>query len=81
MISNVRCSTPPAAALLIVMLWLGACATDGSDAMPRCPPVVDYSPTYQETAAAEIETLSEVFIVVQMLNDYAVLREQARACR
>ena len=63
------------------MLWLAGCATVGSDIKAPCPPVVDYTPTNQASAAAEIETLSETSLVVRMLSDYAVLRQQARACR
>lgn len=78
---NARCSMPPGAAQLIAMLWLSGCATVSSDALAPCPPVVDYSSTDQESAAAEVETPSEGSMVVRMLSDYAVLREQARACR
>ena len=38
---NARCWTPPAAAPLIAMLWLGACLTAGSDTHVPCPPVVE----------------------------------------
>ncbi|MGB3798094.1 MAG: hypothetical protein WA957_17565 [Alteraurantiacibacter sp.] len=40
-----------------------------------------YSATDQARAAAEVAALPEVAIVVRMLSDYAVLRDQARACR
>ncbi|MDP3960259.1 MAG: hypothetical protein Q8Q26_09425 [Pseudorhodobacter sp.] len=43
--------------------------------------VVDYSLTEHANAAAEVDALPEGTIVVQMLSDYAVLRDQARACR
>jgi hypothetical protein len=78
---NARCWTQQPAALLIAMLWLADCATVGSDALASCPPVVDYSPTEQAFAAAEVERLSGTSMVVRMLSDYAVLREQARACK
>ena len=48
-----------AAALLIAMLWLSACAMDGSDARAPCPPVVDYSAAEQARAADEVEALPE----------------------
>lgn len=79
--SNARCLTPLAAVPLIAMLWLSACAMGGSDAKAHCPPVVQYSGTDQKRAADEIETLPEGAIVVSMLSDYAVLRDQAQACR
>ena len=63
------------------MLWLTACAMDGSDTRAPCPPVVDYSAADQVRAAEEVGALLEGAVVVAMLSDYAVLRDQARACR
>ena len=63
------------------MLWLTGCATAGSDARTPCPPVVDYTSAEQARAADEVEALPEGAVIVRMLGDYAVLREQARACR
>lgn len=63
------------------MLWLSACAMAGSDARAPCPPVVDYTRAEQARAADEVEGLPEGTVIVRMLSDYAVLREQARACR
>lgn len=79
--STVRCSTPPPTALLIVTLWLTGCATGGSETRAPCPPVVEYTSTEQARAADEVEALSEGAVIVRMLGDYAVLRDQARACR
>ena len=79
--SNGRCWTLPAAALLIAMLWLTGCATSGSETSAPCPPVVEYTSTEQARAADEVEALPEGAVIVRMLSDYAVLREQARACR
>ena len=78
--SNARCSTPPAA-FLIAMLLLSGCATANSDAQAVCPPAVQYSITDQTRAAVEVEALPEGAMVVRMLSDYAVLRDQARTCR
>lgn len=80
MLSTARCSTPLPAALLIVVLWLSACAMGGSDARAPCPPAVDYTAADQARAADEVEALPEDAVVVRMLSDYAVLRDQARAC-
>ena len=66
---------------MIAMLWLSACATGGSDTRAHCPPVVDYTSAEQAHAADEVEALPEGAVVVRMLGDYAVLRDQARACR
>lgn len=79
--SNARCWTPPAAVPLIAMLWLSACAMGGSDGQAPCPPVVDYTSAEQARAAAEVGALPEGAMIVRMLGDYAVLRDQARACR
>lgn len=79
--SNAGCWMPPAAAPLIALLWLSACATGGSDGNMLCPPVVDYSAADQATAADEIGALPEGAVIVRMLGDYAVLRDQARACK
>ncbi|MDT8328870.1 MAG: hypothetical protein RQ750_16050, partial [Roseovarius sp.] len=63
--------------------WLSACAMGGSDRFMGqvCPPVVEYSTADQARAAEEVETLPEGAVVVAMLSDYAVLRDQARACQ
>lgn len=79
--SSARCSTPPSVALLIVTLWLTGCAMAGSDTRAPCPPIVDYTSADQARAANEVEALPEGAVIVQMLGDYAVLRDQARACR
>jgi len=62
------------------MLWLSACATVSSDMRAPWPPVVPYSAADQARAAAEVAALPEGAVVVRMLSDYAVLRDQARAC-
>ena len=79
--STARCSTPPPAALLIAILWLTGCATGGSDTRAPCPPVVEYTNAEQARAADEVEELPEGAVIIRMLGDYAVLRDQARACR
>ena len=63
------------------MLWLTACAMAGSESKAPCPPVVEYSVADLVRAADEVEALSESAVLAGMLSDYAVLREQARACR
>lgn len=74
-----RCLTPPATAPLIAMRWLTACATDSSETHPPCPPAVEYTSGDQARVAEEVKALPESAVVVRMLSDYAVLREQARA--
>lgn len=62
------------------MLWLSACVTGGFDRGAPCPPVVAYSGGEQVRAAEEVQALPDGAIVVRMLSDYAVLRDQVRAC-
>jgi len=79
--SNVKCWTPQPTALLIAMLWLTGCAMGASDYSGHvCPPVVEYTTADQARAAAEVDMLPEAAMVVRMLSDYAVLRDQARVC-
>ena len=66
---------------MIAMLWLSGCATGDSDTRAPCPPVIDYTAADQARAADEVAALSEGAVIVRMLTDYAVLRDQARACR
>jgi hypothetical protein len=42
--------------------------------------VVEYTAHDQASAAAEVEALPEEAVVVRMLSDFAVMRDQARAC-
>jgi len=66
---------------MIAMLWLSGCAMGGSDTRVPCPPVVEYTSAEQARAADEVEALPDGTVIVRMLGDYAVLRDQARACR
>ena len=79
--STARCSTLPPAALLIAMLWLTGCAAGGSETRAPCPPVVEYTAADQARAADEVEALPEGAVIVRMLSDHAVLRDQSRVCR
>jgi hypothetical protein len=63
------------------MLWLTGCAMGDSDTRAPCPPVVEYSSADQARAADEVDSLPDGAVIVRMLGDYAVLRDQARACR
>ena len=69
--------------LAVVTGLLTACATAGSENHPHrlCPPLADYSAELQARAAGELALLPENSVLVEMLNDYAAIREQARACR
>jgi len=45
-----------------------------------CPPVVEYDAGFQAKAAAEVLALRDGSAVLEMLSDFAVVREQARSC-
>ena len=68
--------------LVIGTIWLSGCATGVSE--PRiatvCPPVVEYSREFQARAAEELGMLPEGRAIAEMLTDYSVMRDQARAC-
>lgn len=81
MLSTARCLMRPRAVLPIAMLWLSGCARVDFDPNAPCPPVIEYDAAAQKRAADEVETLPSGALIAQMLSDYAVLRDQARACR
>ena len=58
------------------------CATAGFEAngLAACPPIVEYSRELQALAAEELALLPDGAAIVEMMGDYAVLREQSRAC-
>ncbi len=80
---NAGCWKRQLAALAIATSLLGGCATDGSDTgiVTVCPPVVEYSRKVQARAAEELGVLPDGSTIAEMLADYSVLRDQARACR
>jgi hypothetical protein len=82
MTSNAKCSTRRLAALAIATISLTGYATVASK--PRvttaCPPVVEYSREFQARTADELDLLPEGSVIVKMLADYSVMRDQARAC-
>nr|WP_247651364.1 hypothetical protein [Roseovarius autotrophicus] len=81
MSSTAICCLRPAAALAAVTILLTGCATAGSDAPPgACPPVVEYSRVEQTRVAEEVAALPDGALILGLLADYAVLRDQARAC-
>jgi hypothetical protein len=80
---NARCWKRRLAVLAIATSLPSGCGTAGSDRTVAgvCPPVVEYDAGLQAAAAAEVEVLSEGTAVAVLLSDYAVMRDQARACR
>ncbi len=82
MISNAGCWMRRLAVLAIATSLLTGCATDGSEAGMHavCPPVVEYSREFRARAAEELKPLPNGSAIAEMLSDYAVMRDQARAC-
>ena len=82
MTRNDECSRRRRVALGLVTIWQSGRATGASDVSGHggCPPVVEYSEEFQAQAAEELARLPEDAALVGMISDYAVMREQARAC-
>lgn len=83
MMSNARCWKQQLAALAIATISLTGCSTVGFEGtgLKACPPVVVYGREFLARAAEELALMPEGSAVAEMLSDYAVMREQARACR
>jgi hypothetical protein len=79
---NARCWTRQAAALAAAMIFLTGCEGVGFDATVKpCPLVVEYSRAEQAIVADELAAMPQGAMIENWLVDYAVLREQVRACR
>ena len=79
---SARCWKRPLVVLAIATSLPSGCGTVGSDRSAAvCPPVVEYGAELQAREAADVEMLPEGSAVAVMLSDYAVMRDQARACR
>ena len=79
--SSAKCSRPRLAVLIIVTSFLSACAAVSSKpVIGVCPPVVEYNDGFLAQAAEEVQAMPEGSARNEMLSDYAVMREQARAC-
>ena len=64
------------------MILLTGCVGVGSDGPhSACSPVVEYTRAEQARVADELAKLQEGALIAEWLADYAVLRDQARACR
>ena len=79
---SVGCSTRRLAVLAIATSLLTGCATGISE--PRivtvCAPVVEYSREFQARVAEELGVLPDRSAIAELLADYSVMRDQARAC-
>ena len=74
------CSMRRVIVLVGVTISLGACATGNSERGVACVPVPEWRQELLDRAADEVVRLPEGAAVVRMLEDYAVMRAQARAC-
>jgi len=82
MISNAECWKRQLAALVFATSLLSGGATGAFDGGGpwACPPVVEYSREVQALAAEELALLPEGSGIEEMLSNYTVMRDQARAC-
>ena len=82
MTSNAGCWKRHLAALAIATSLLSGCATVGSDGggFWACPPMVEYGREFQARAADELILLPDDSAIAEMLSDYSVMRNQAKAC-
>ena len=79
---NEGCWKRRLAVLVIATSWLTGCVgvdfeTSGASV---CPPVVEYSREFQARAAEELARLPDGSAVVEMMADYAVMRDQGQTC-
>lgn len=70
---------PRLAVLAIAINSVAGCATGRSDP-GGCPPVPIYGPEFLAQVAREVEALPPGAAIEQLLADYQVMRDQARAC-
>jgi len=73
------------AAIVMLLIGLAACtAREPGGAVASnagCPPLRSYSDEFRKRAVAELDLLPTNSAVEEMLTDYAVLRQQIRACQ
>lgn len=67
-------------ALAAATMWLAGCATAPSS-ISACPKIVEYPRPFMIEAAAELERIPAGSALDRMMQDYAVLRAQLRACQ
>jgi uncharacterized protein YceK len=79
--SNAECSRLRLVVLAIATSLLAGCATVSSErVVGGCPPVVEYDAELQARAAEQVQALPDGSAIVEMLTDYAVMRDQAWVC-
>ena len=82
MTSDAGCWKRRLAVLAITTSLLSGCATVRSENrnLATCPPEVEYGREFQARAAEELALLPKGSALADMLSDYAVMRDQVRAC-
>ncbi|MEQ5795204.1 hypothetical protein LZ686_11125 [Paracoccus sp. NFXS7] len=82
MMFNAGCWMRRLAVLAVATNLLSGCAMGISDSRIAtvCPPVIEYGRAFQARGALELTLLRDESAVVTMMQDYAVMREQARSC-
>jgi hypothetical protein len=80
--SNAGCCRLRLAVIAIATSLLSGCQTAGFDAGGRavCLPVVEYSREMQVRVAEELAALPQRAVIVEMMADYTVIREQVNGC-
>ena len=70
------------AVLVVATSWLTGCATAGFETVgvAACLPVAEYSREFQVRAADQLMALTDGSAVIEMMADYAVMRDQDAAC-
>lgn len=63
------------------LIGCGNTISEAPPAITVCLPVQEYSAEFQDQAAEELLALPPESRVAQMITDYGVMRDQARACK
>jgi len=58
-----------------------ATASFTADGLVACTPAMEYGSEFQARTAQDLATLPEGTAIVEMMDDYAAMREPARICR
>lgn len=67
--------------LALVLTLLNACGTASSNPACVCPPIKEYSRDFQKRLAEEIKATKETSAIMEVLMDYAKIRDQIRICK
>lgn len=68
-------------AILALCCALAGCATSLATAPPSCLPLSTYSPAQQKALAEAVAALPPGSPLLDLVTDYAAMRDADRACR